>query len=284
MSGKAIFTALAAGYVLFGVAVTADWLRSRGRDTGAGASRLVLAGSTSVQPFAEKLAEEFMNANPGVEVIVQGGGSTAGIQAVRSAVAEIGMSSRNLKGDEKSLRPVVIARDAIAVIVHPDNPVRALTLDQVRDIFAGRIRTWDRVGGRPEEIVRVSREEGSGTLGAFREMVMRKVPQDPGSLVQDSNGAVRETVATSRRLVGFVSLQFLLLDDRVKGVAVDGVEPTADNAASGAYVLVRPFLFVTVDEPTGLALDFERYVLGGEGQRTLAAEGLVPSSRHGGAP
>lgn len=274
MRSRTLWFGFAALYALLGALVLADGLRNR-RGASGDAHRLVLAGSTSVQPFAEKLAEVYMESHPEIEIPVQGGGSTAGVQAVRSGVAEIGTCSRNLKGDETSLTPTIIARDAIALIVHPDNPVRALTLDQARDIFAGRTRTWDRVGGRPEAIVCVSREEGSGTLEAFRKLVMRGVRQSPQSLVQDSNGAVRETVAAGRRMIGFVSMQFLFIDDRVAGVAVDGTAPTPENALSGAYKLVRPFLFVTDGPPKGLAAEFMGFVLGPEGQGILTEEGLV---------
>jgi phosphate transport system substrate-binding protein len=252
-----------------------DYLRRQNRRGTPGRETLVLAGSTSVQPFAEKMAETFMREHPGCEIAVQGGGSTAGIQAVRSGVAAVGMSSRNLKDDEKTLTSFVVARDAIAVIVHPGNPVSSLRIDQIRGIFAGRIARWDEVGGLPEPIVRVSREEGSGTQGAFREMVMGKEKTDSRSLVQDSNGAVRETVASNRRMIGYVSMQFLSQDDRVKGVAVDGVAPDVGNAKSGRYRLIRNFLFVTDGPPKGLAVPFFDFVRGSEGREILEAEGLI---------
>jgi len=271
--GRYTLVSISVVYILLAVLITVDWCRQKGDESSS--TRLVLAGSTSVQPFAEKLAEVYMEKRSGLEIPVQGGGSTAGIQAVRSKVADIGTCSRNLKGDERSLHKTVIARDAIAIIVHPDNPVRSLTLDQVRDIYAGKIRQWDEVGGRPESIVCVSREEGSGTLGAFRKLVMRNARQSLRSLVQDSNGAVRETVATSRRMIGFISMQLLWLDDRVKGEAVDGVLPTPENATSGRYKLVRPFLFVTDGPPKGIGAEFIEFVLGPEGQEILTDEGLV---------
>ena len=243
------------------------------------AGGITVAGSTSVQPFAEMLAEEYMALHTVERINVQGGGSSAGIEAVMSGAAEIGMSSRELKGDERQLVRVEIARDAIAVVVHPSNPVRDLTLEQVRDIFSGRIAEWSAVGGPLRRIVVVTREEGSGTRGAFQEMVMGDVEVDAGALVQDSNGAVRQLVSGDPNAIGYISLG--LVNREVKAIWIDGVEPTAENVSTDRYRLVRPFIFVLRSMPTeGTVRAFIDYVLSPEGQRELAHEGLLgPSVR-----
>jgi phosphate transport system substrate-binding protein len=242
---------------------------------GAGGT-LTLAGSTSVQPFAEKLAEEYMAMDPDRIVNVQGGGSTAGVKAAQTGAAQIGMSSRNLKEEEAAsgLKPTTIAFDGIAIIAHRDNPLDGLTREQAARIFAGEIRRWEEVGGNAGNIHFVTREEGSGTRGAFEEMVMGKREIAPRALVQDSNGAVREIVANDPKALGYISLG--LVDARVKALAVDGVHPSEEAIVAKRYSIWRPFLFLTRGEPSLPAGNFIDYVLGPEGQRLLASEGLVP--------
>jgi phosphate transport system substrate-binding protein len=242
--------------------------------SGDGTTTLTVAGSTSVQPFAEKLAESYMAAHPGCAINVQGGGSTAGVRAAETGAAQIGMSSRHLKGEEESLHQVTIALDGIAIIVNGENPVAGLTRAEVAAIFAGEITRWRQVGGADRPIHFVTREEGSGTRGAFEEMVMGKKAIAPRALVQDSNGAVREIVASDPDALGYISLG--LVDRRVRAIAVDGVLPTHDAIVGKSYAIVRPFLFLTRGEPTDAARSFIDYVCGAEGQRLLGLEGLIP--------
>ena len=244
------------------------------RKAGDTSATLTVAGSTSVQPFAEKLAETYMATHPGLAINVQGGGSTAGVRAAETGAAQIGMSSRHLKDSEKALRQVTIALDGIAIIVNAANPVKGLTRAQVAAIFAGEVPRWSAVGGADRPIHFVSREEGSGTRGAFEEMVMGKKEIAPRALVQDSNGAVREIVASDPDALGYISLG--LVDRRVRSVAVDGVLPTHETILAKRYGVVRPFLFLTREEPAGAARAFIDYVLGPEGQRLLGLEGLIP--------
>jgi len=236
---------------------------------------LTVAGSTSVQPFAEILAEDFYK-KTGTNVNVQGGGSSAGAQAARSHVADIGTLSRELKPDEAAvLTEFVIAHDAIAIVVNPQNPVAALTTEQIRGIFSGTISDWSQVGGPQGPITVISREEGSGTRGAFDELLMGKAELTPRALVQDSNGSVKETVAQDPRAIGYISLG--IVDARVKPVTVDGVTPSVETVLNKEYSLVRPFLFVTAGPPQGHVKEFIDYVLGPEGQKILRDEGLVPA-------
>jgi len=244
------------------------------RRTGDAGTSLTIAGSTSVQPFAEKLAETYMTAHPGLAINVQGGGSTAGVRAAETGAAQIGMSSRHLKDSEKALHQVTIALDGIAIIVNSANPVTGLARAQVAQIFAGEIPRWSSVGGPDRPIHFVTREEGSGTRGAFEEMVMGKQEIAPRALVQDSNGAVREIVASDPDALGYISLG--LVDRRVRAVSIDGVLPTHETIVAKRYAVVRPFLFLTRGEPAGAARAFIDYVLGAEGQRLLGLEGLIP--------
>lgn len=232
-----------------------------------------MAGSTSVQPFAEVLAEEYMGGRGGEKIFVQGGGSSAGIQAVGTGAAEVGMSSRDLIPAERHLLALPIAYDAIAVIVHPKNPVSGLTADQIRGIFSGRVRNWREVGGSDRPITMVTREEGSGTREAFQHLLMEKVEISLGGLVQDSNGAIRQVVGDDVNAIGYISLG--LVNARVKALKIDGVEASARNIKERRYRVVRPFLFVFKGEPKGAAKKFLEFVLSPAGQKLLIQEGLV---------
>ena len=235
---------------------------------------LTLAGSTSIQPFADKWAEVFMEAHPDFGVNVQGGGSSAGIQACKSGACEIGMSSRELKGDEKDLTEIVIARDGLAIIVHPSNPVRGSKLAEVKQIFAGDLENWTYLKGADRSITVVTREEGSGTRGAFQELVMGKTRIFRGAITEDSNGTVREIVAHDPYAIGFISLG--LVNEQVRALELDGAVANEENIAAGRYKLVRPFLFVSRGEPKGLAKEFVAFVLSAEGQALIKKEGLLP--------
>jgi phosphate transport system substrate-binding protein len=233
-----------------------------------------ISGSTSVQPFSEILSQNYMAKNPGVKIFVQGGGSSAGIKAAQEGASDIGASSRDLKTEEKNLVETVIAKDGIAVVVHPTNKVTNLTTAQIKDIYAGTITNWKEVGGLDQAIDVVTREEGSGTRGAFEELVMGKDAKiKTGAIVQNSTGAVRTTVAGDPKGIGFVSLASL--NDSVKAVTVEGVAGNSGNVLNGTYKLSRPFIFLTKAEPTGEVKKFIDYILTAEGQALLEKEGLI---------
>jgi phosphate transport system substrate-binding protein len=235
---------------------------------------ITVAGSTSVEPFAELLAEEYMSTYPQSHIYVQGGGSTAGIEAVITRAAKIGMSSRPLLGQEKNLYSVTIAKDAIAIILHPKNPIQDLSLDQIREVFSGKIKSWKELKGISRPIVLVTREEGSGTREAFQKFVMEKEDISLESLVQDSNGAVRQVVASNPSAIGYISLG--LVNNQVKALKVSGVEPNLTDIENGKYTLVRSFLFVFNEEPVGETKSFLEFVLSPLAQKLLLKEGLVP--------
>jgi phosphate transport system substrate-binding protein len=243
----------------------------------AGCSRnsasVVIAGSTSVQPFAEVLAEEYMILYPGTTVDVQGGGSAAGIMATQSGTTNIGMSSRNLAGDETKLWSVEIARDGLAIVINPKNSITGLTTPQVRDIYSGKIKDWSELGGTKSEIHVFTREDGSGTRSSFESLVMGKTEIMARAMVQDSNGAVRQLVADDPNAIGFISLG--LVDKTVKAVDLDGVVPTREHVIDGTYKLARPFLFLTLKEPAGRVKEFIDFTLSAKGKQILNAQGLV---------
>jgi phosphate transport system substrate-binding protein len=233
-----------------------------------------VVGSTSVQPFAEALAEEFMAGHSAEKIFIQGGGSTAGIQAVLTGASQVGMSSRKLEESEKNLIAIPIIYDAIAVIVHRTNPLNNLSMDQIRKIYAGKVTRWNELQGPDRAITVVTREEGSGTRETFQKLVMGKDEEiSLGALVQDSNGAIRQVVADDPNAVGFISLG--LVNDRVKALKIDGIEPTLENILAHRYRIIRPFLFVFKSPPQGVAKEFLDYVLSPKGQKLLMQEGLV---------
>ena len=237
---------------------------------------IIAAGSTSVQPYAEVLAEEYMALHPGAEIDIQGGGSAAGIEAAQSGTADIGMSSRALNDAEKSLWHVEIAKDGLAVIVNPSNTIKNLTLNQIRDIYTATITDWSQVGGPKSKIHIIAREEGSGTRSSFVDLVMDKAEITPKAIVEDSNGAVRQLVADDPNAIGFISLG--LVTEKVKAISLGGVAATRENIMNGSYRLSRPFLFITRGQPTGLTKQFIDFTLSKEGQKLLSNEGLIPSA------
>lgn len=234
---------------------------------------VTIAGSTSVMPFTEKLAEHFMIDHPEYVIDVQGGGSTAGVQACMNNTVNIGMSSRQLKEEEMVLNEIVICYDGITIVVHPKNPISNLTLKQIRDIFSGKIKNWKELGWVDRKIDAVSREEGSGTRGSFEELVMRSEDIDDGIMVQDSNGSVKEVVATDPYAIGYISLG--LVDSRVKALSVDNIEPNLKNIKNKQYKVIRPFIYLSKGNLQEDAKAFVEYVLSKDGQKILIKEGLI---------
>jgi len=257
-------------------------------DTGSGdeaTGTVVTAGSTSVQPLSEELAAAFMDANSGISVEVQGGGSGQGIKAVQEKIADFGALSRNVKDEEKGsvTEEFVIAKDGVAVIVNSESKVENLTIEQIKKIYTGEITNWSEVGGEDAPIVVVSREEGSGTRGAFTEITKVMEKNEAGeeidnttkdALVQGSTGAVMQTVATTPNTIGYVSLGSL--SDTVKTVNVEGVAPTEETVLSGEYKISRPFLYVTGGELTEAAQLFIDFILSEEGQTIVEESGFIP--------
>lgn len=246
---------------------------------------VVTAGSTSVQPLSEELAAAFMDANKGISVEVQGGGSGQGIKAVQEKIADFGALSRNVKDEEKAsvTKEYVIAKDGVVVIVNQAAKVDNLTIEQIKKIFTGEIKNWKEVGGEDTPIVVVSREEGSGTRGAFTEITGVTAKNEAGqeidsttkdALVQGSTGAVMQTVATTPNTIGYVSMGSL--SDTVKAVKVENVTPSEDAVLSGEYKISRPFLYVTGGNLSEAAQKYIDFVLSAEGQKIVKESGFIP--------
>jgi len=245
----------------------------------AAGEKISVAGSTTVQPVAEAVAEAFTAKNPNVQVDIQGGGSSVGVKSAGEGTVDIGAASREVKESELADFPNLvihtIARDGIAIAVNPDVAVDGLAKDEVRDIFAGEITNWSEVGGPDAPITVVSREEGSGTRGAFEDMVMGKEgpPIVDTAILFPSNGAVRTAVSTTPDSIGFLSFGYL--DASVKALAVDGVDATVANALNGSYPVVRPLNMLTDGEPSGIVKDFLDFVLSEAGQAIVVEEGYI---------
>jgi phosphate transport system substrate-binding protein len=266
-STGSFFRALVLVFTLFAICTGCKKKSTSGRSVN-------LLGSTSIQPFAEILAEHYAKKYPGQFVEVQGGGSTAGLQATESGLADIGMCSRTLTAKEATLfTPILVARDGLAIVVNPQNPVAALSIEQLRALFSGRISNWNEIGGKDGPVRPITREEGSGTRESFVRLVMGKEHISRRALTQESNGAVKELVRGDPAAIGYMSLG--LVGKELKPVAVDGAQPTAENVLAGRYNLVRPLLFVTKGAANPAALSFVDFVLSSEGQSLLATEGLV---------
>ena len=240
---------------------------------GRNADSVVIAGSTSVQPFAEVLAQDYMASHPGVSIDIQGGGSAAGIMATQSGTTDIGMSSRNLQGSETSLWSIEIARDGIAIIINPKNPITDLTLQQVADIYDGKTTNWDQIGGKKGEIDVFTREDGSGTRSSFESLVMGKNQIMARAMVENSNGAIRQLVADDPAAIGYISLG--LVDTTVKALDLGGIVPSRAHVVDGTYNLSRPFLFLSLKPPEGLVKDFIDFTMSAEGQKILYDQGLI---------
>ncbi|MDQ0154009.1 phosphate ABC transporter substrate-binding protein [Robertmurraya andreesenii] len=238
---------------------------------------LAISGSTSVGPLVEKLAEKYKEENP-IKIEVNQIGSSAGITNAINGVSEIGMSSRDLKEEEKAsgLQETIIAYDGIVVVTHPSNRVKDLTMEQVKKIFTGKVTNWKEFGGEDMEIVVVSREDGSGSRDAFQEIVGYSSSElIRSAIVASGNGNIKTTVATNRHAVGFISFEYI--DDSISTVKINGVEATAENVLQQAYRLSRPFLFVHKEgKLTNEGKKFIDYILSPEGQAIVAETGAIP--------
>ena len=236
-----------------------------------------MVGSTSMEKLANALSEAFMEEYPEVTVTAEFVGSGAGIEAVTNGTADIGNSSRSLKDEEKAAGVVenVVAIDGIAVCVDPANEVADLTKEQLTNIYNGTVTNWKEVGGADEPIIVIGREAGSGTRGAFEELVDLKDACKYANEL-DSTGAVIAKVASTPGAIGYASLD--ALDDSVKALSLEGVEATAENIKAGNYFLSRPFVMATkgeISEQNDLVQAWFDYVMGDEGQQIASEVGLI---------
>lgn len=254
------------------------------KDKAVDKNTVSLAGSTSVTPYAEKIGASFEREFTNVLVDIQGLGSTAGIKAVEEGTVDIGMASRDLDEKEKNLGLTehIIAYEGIAVITNPKNPVKSLSNSELRKIFEGSITNWSEVGGPDKRIIVVSREAGSGTRGAFDELVgalresegkkISTVTKE--ALVADGNGSVRQNISGKDFAIGYISIGYL--DKSVNGLILDDIAPTIENVKLKQYKLARPFLMLTKGNLKSHAKDYLDFVLSEKGQEIIKQEGAVP--------
>lgn len=238
---------------------------------------VTMAGSTSMEPIANTLAEGFMNRYPYVMVTAEFTGSSAGIEAVLAGSADIGNSSRRLRPEEKAAGAVehIVALDGIVMITDAENPVRELTKGQLFAVYQGKVRNWREVGGQDRAIVVVGREAGSGTREAFEEYLELEDRCDYANEL-NSTGAVMARVSSTPGAIGYVSWD--VADDTVAVLAIDGVKPTADTIRTGRYGLSRPFVMVTkggVEEQREAVREFFLYLESGEGRALFEKTGVI---------
>jgi len=243
---------------------------------------LTLTGSTTVLPVAQRAAEEFMKTNLKVSITVRGGGSGVGIAALVDGTTDIANASRPMKTKElqsaraKGTNPVetVVARDGIAIIVHPSNPVEKISLQSLKAVYTGEISKWSDIGGKPEPIVAVSRDVASGTFETFKTLALRGGKTRGDALMLASNKAVATTVAQTPGSIGYVGLGYL--SPGVKALQVEGVSPSPQTVTLGEYKLARPLFMYTDGEPKGLAKRFIDFIMSREGQKIVSDVGFVP--------
>ena len=247
-----------------------------------------IKGSDTVLPVAQQTAERFMNQHPDARVTVTGGGTGVGISALMDNTTDIAMASRPIKFSEKmktkeagqEVDEVIVAYDALAVVVHPSNPVKQLTRQQLEDIFRGKITNWKQVGGDDRKIVVYSRETSSGTYEFFKENVLKNKNYMAGSLSMPATGAIIQSVSQTPGAIGYVGLAYLNPEVKALAVSYDGggsyVAPTFDNARSKSYPIVRPLYFYYTKSNEAAVRPLVDYLTSDEGQAMVASIGFIP--------
>ena len=246
-------------------------------DSAALSGTLKMAGSTSMEKLANALSESFMEKNSGVTVTAEFIGSSAGVEALTGGSADIGNSSRALKDSEKAKGTVenVVAIDGIAVVTDKNSKADNLTKQQLTDIYTGKIKDWSEVGGDSGAIVVIGREAGSGTRGAFEEILGIEDTCTYANEL-DSTGAVMAKVASTPGAIGYVSLD--VVDDTVKALKLDGVEATPKNIIAGEYFLSRPFVMATmgpIEKQNDVVKAWFDYIKSDEGKQIIEKIGLI---------
>ena len=251
---------------------------------------VTIKGSDTMVHLASSWAEEFMKGHPNVEVAVTGGGSGTGIAALLNGTTDICAASRKMKQKEKDLaakkdldpKEFVVARDGIAVVINPENPVDALTLEQLRKIYTGAYSNWNQVGGPEAPIVVLSRESSSGTYVFFQEMVLEKKDYRQDARLMPATSSIIQSVSSDKWAIGYVGLGYAAkAAGRVKilGVKDDAeakaVMPSEETVDSGAYSIARPLHLYTAGDPKGATKEFIDYCQSPEGQKIVRQNGYV---------
>ncbi|CAF30651.1 phosphate ABC transporter substrate-binding protein [Methanococcus maripaludis] len=239
---------------------------------------LKISGSTTVLPIAEEAAKQFMTENKNYMIEVTGGGSGLGVKEAGENLNDIGMASRDVKSSEFEIYPSLqvfgIAKDGVAIIVQPENPVSSLTQEQVIAIYSGEITNWNEVGGNDAPITVYNRDEESGTREVFFEKALNKGNITKKAVVVASNGAMKSSVKADVNGIGYLSIGYL--DSSVTGCEYEGVLPTEANVVSGTYTVSRTLNIITNGEPSQEAKAFIDFLLSSEGQKIVVEEGYIP--------
>jgi phosphate transport system substrate-binding protein len=246
------------------------------------AESIVIKGSTTVLPIAQASLEAYMKKNPGVQISLSGGGSGEGIKALLDKTTDIADSSREIKKEEIELaekngvKPLahVVAYDAIIPVVHPKNKVTNLSIDQLSQIYQGKITNWKEVGGEDLKIVVISRDSSSGTFESWDHFIMKKAKVTPQAQMLASNGAIVTAVSKNRYAIGYLGMGYV--NKSLKPLPVDGVKASVETALSKKYPLSRELYMYTDGEPTGEVAKFIAFVKSADGQKIVAKEGFVP--------
>jgi phosphate transport system substrate-binding protein len=247
------------------------------------AGNLVMKGSTTVLPVAQKVAEAYMKQQPDVKISLEGGGSGNGIKALVDGSTDIANSSRFIKDKEVSLAvekgrypvPFAVAYDCIVPVVHPSNTLTNLTIDQLARIYKGEVKNWKEIGGPDSPVVVISRDTSSGTYEVWEEKVLKGGLVYPGALLQASNGAIVQAVSKNKNAIGYIGIGYL--NKEVKALSVENITGNTETTLNGTYPISRPLYMFTPGWPKGDALNFINFMLHPQkGQKYVAEAGFVP--------
>jgi len=266
-----------------GIAIIALALGGCFAGSPAEAGNIVIKGSTTVLPIAQKVSEAYMKQHPDVKISISGGGSGNGMKALIDGSTDIADSSRFIKDKEVKLAvengvfPVAfaVAYDCIVPVVHPSNTVNDISMAQLKDIYMGKVKNWKEIGGPDSPVVVVSRDTSSGTYEVWHEKVLKKERVFPGALLQASNGAVVQAVAKNKNAVGYIGLGYM--EKTVKALPVGGITGSEETTLNGTFPVSRPLYMFTPGWPKGDVLNFINFVMHPEkGQKYVSEAGYVP--------
>lgn len=231
-----------------------------------------IVGSTSIQPVCEDLVEEYRKNHSKSEITVQGGGSNMAIKCVNAGIADIGMCSKQLNNDY-NFTEYELGREGIVVAVHPSNNISDLTIDEIKGIFDGNITNWNQLGGENKPINVFVREEGSGTLDAFKTTIMNKTPILKEAIVLNSQGSIKQAIEQDISSIGIVS--FTYLDENIKALSIRGIYPSNESIADGSYPLQRPFLLLINDDSSNETQNFIKWINSSQANEILDENRII---------
>ena len=258
------------------------------KEENTNSTTILIKGSDTVLPLAQKLAEEYMKKHADINVTIVGGGSGVGIAALLDATTDIAMSSRPLKQDEKlklnekkvTAQEFIVANDALSLIVNKDNPVNELTREQIEDIYTGKIKNWKEVGGKDNKTIYYSRETSSGTYEFFREHVLNKKNFGNEALLMSAIGAIVQSVSQTNGAIGYVGLAYETPEVKSLKISYDQgktfVAPSVEAAQDKTYPVARPLFFYHDQKMGDNVKAFLDFVLSAEGQVIVKEVGYVP--------